>query len=170
MERTIGVVAVLMMMTGCGLGEPTAIPADFTGTETSSGSFGGSTDASEFDSSCRGFVSSGPDHQLQLAGELPYGRFMVNGGSADTTLVVQTPDGTYHCNDDGEGLNPIVELEGVPAGLVKVWVGAYSSSNTGNYRFGFSTDRTATAASLGAPIAPSSRPRRRSRRRRGRRR
>ncbi|MCB9659855.1 MAG: hypothetical protein H6726_19555 [Sandaracinaceae bacterium] len=152
---------------GCGLGGPTELPAGFTGTKNIPGRFGGPTDATAWGPGCRGFVSTSPDHQIQNAAALPYVRFIVNGGQADTTLAVQLPDGTYRCNDDFEGVNPMVEGP-LPAGLIKVWVGAYTSNATGNYRLGISTNAGTTAASLGAPAASSSsssRRRRSSRRR-----
>ena len=159
-----GALALAMVVGGCGLGGPIELPAGYTGTKNLTGRFGGSTDASAWGPGCRGFVSTNPDHQIQNAGELPYVRFIVNGGPMDTTLAVQLPDGTYRCNDDSDGINPMVEGP-LPAGLIKVWVGGYSSGTQGNYRLGISTDRATSAASLGAPASNTKRRTRRRRRR-----
>ena len=158
-------VLVAAALSGCGAGGPVELPAGFTGTTKVSGRFGGTTDARTWSADCRGYVSTSPDHEVQNAGELPYVRFVVNGGSLDTTLVVQLPDGTYRCNDDADGRNPIVEGP-LPAGLTKVWVGGYNSGTVGNYRLGITTVSTTTPDSLGPPAANTRTSSRSSRRRR----
>lgn len=50
----------------------------------------------------------------------------------DATLAVYGPDGTWRCNDDGDGLAPVVEEQGAPRGRYAVWVGSYSQDQTGN--------------------------------------
>lgn len=135
----------------CGWGGQVELPAGFTGTETRTGRLGGGTiEAREWGHGCTGFVSAEPDHEVMSATTLPYARFVVNGGGLDTTLVLQLSDGTFRCNDDGEGLHPVVEGP-LPAGLTKVWVGGYRASAEGDYRLGISTLPATTAASLGAP-------------------
>ena len=74
-----------------------------------------------------------------------------NGGTNDITLVVQRPDGTYLCNDDSDGLNPMVEGP-FAAGAYQIFVGAYSAEAAGaSYRLGISELPTTTPTSLGAP-------------------
>jgi hypothetical protein len=97
-------------------------------------------------------VSAEPNHEVVSEARLPYVRVMVNGDGVDTTLALQLPDGTYRCNDDAEGHDPVVQTA-LPAGLTKIWVGGFRASATGRYRLGVSTDRAATAASLGVPGA-----------------
>ena len=156
-----------VLMFGCGLGGPIELEAGWTGRKNLTGRFGGPTDATSFGPNCRGFVSTNPDHQVQVAAELPYVRFVVNGGPMDTTLAIQLPDGTYRCNDDGPGMMPNPMIEGpLPAGLIKVWIGAYSSGQTGNYRLGITTDNSVSPATLGAPASNNTKRRRRRRRRR----
>ncbi|MFT6821899.1 MAG: hypothetical protein ACJATT_005733, partial [Myxococcota bacterium] len=46
---------------------------------------------------------------------------------SDTTLVINDGSGTWHCNDDEEGSNPVVSVNGPTAGTWDVWVGTYSS-------------------------------------------
>jgi hypothetical protein len=67
---------------------------------------GGSIEAREWGHGCTGFVSAEPDHEVMSASTLPYARFVVNGGALDTTLVLQLSDGTFRCNDDGDGRHP----------------------------------------------------------------
>ncbi len=66
---------------------------------------------------------------------------------ADTTLVVQKPDGTYLCNDDGEELNPIVS-GAFPAGTYKVWIGSYEQGTNSRYTLGLSELDTVMPSAL----------------------
>lgn len=82
-------------------------------------------DAQEVRSDCRGFIEMArPDALLTLASEEPLVTLYAVSGQ-DTTLVVRGPDGTIHCNDDYEGLNPGVLLYGAQPGDYAVWVGSY---------------------------------------------
>lgn len=47
--------------------------------------------------------------------------------SADATLAVVDPAGRWHCNDDAEGLMPVVEIAGAAAGRYAVWAGTFGS-------------------------------------------
>ncbi len=47
----------------------------------------------------------------------------------DTTLVIRAPDGTWHCNDDDEGLNPGVTIAAPAAGDYNIWVGTFLPGN-----------------------------------------
>ncbi len=46
----------------------------------------------------------------------------------DATLAVSGPDGAWQCNDDGDGLAPVVEMRAAPRGRYAVWVGSYSEN------------------------------------------
>ena len=140
---------------GCWRQRNITLPPGFTGTKVLEGTLGGPLEARVWGPGCSGFVASEPNHEVLSEASLPYVRVTVNGGGVDTTLALQLPDGTYRCNDDFEGVNPMVEGP-LPAGLIKVWIGAYTASATGNYRLGISTNAGTTAASLGAPAASSS--------------
>ena len=118
---------------------------------TATGSAGGIVDASSLNSECRGYVSITPSHVLTATGAFPNLRIAVNGGSADLTLVVRRPDGTYLCNDDSEGLNPMVEGP-FAAGEHQIFVGTYSAESAGSsYRIGISELATTTPSTVGAP-------------------
>lgn len=91
---------------------------------------GGSIDASGIDASCRGFVSARPDIRLNYsAGSLPL--IISVASEADTTLVVNGPDGRWYCDDDsGEnGLNPSVRFSSPRGGRYEVWVGTYGNTD-----------------------------------------
>src|SRR5262245_61905105 len=61
---------------------------------------GGSIAASGARSDCRGFITSAPDVRLHYeAGALPL--IISVASDSDTTLVVNGPDGTWYCDDDG---------------------------------------------------------------------
>lgn len=91
---------------------------------------GGSIDASRsIGGSCRGYVASAPDFRVQYsAGSFPF-ILSVNSG-ADTTLVVNGPDGRWYCDDDGgNGLNPSLRFGSPMSGQYDIWVGTYASAS-----------------------------------------
>lgn len=89
---------------------------------------GGTIPASEIDSDCRGYITDAPDVRLYYeAGSLPL-IISVDSG-ADTTLVVNTPDGEFHCDDDsGQGTNPSIRFSRPLEGRYEIWVGTYSAT------------------------------------------
>ena len=87
---------------------------------------GGSLDAASIDSSCAGFITTAPDVRLTFeAGSLPLIISVASG--ADTTLVVNGPDGRWYCDDDGgvNGMNPSVRFNHPASGRYEIWVGTY---------------------------------------------
>lgn len=91
---------------------------------------GGSINASQtIGGSCRGYIANAPDYRVTYqAGSWPL-VFTVNA-SADTTLVVNGPDGLWYCDDDsGEGLNPRLQWGSPPSGQYDVYVGTYGSAS-----------------------------------------
>ncbi len=80
-----------------------------------------------------GFVANAPDFDLifTAGGLLP---LVIRAESdADTTLLVNAPDGSWHLNDDYDGLDPAIIFEDPQSGMYNIWVGTYSSS-TANAR------------------------------------
>ncbi|CAN5698560.1 hypothetical protein BH23GEM8_BH23GEM8_14550 [soil metagenome] len=75
---------------------------------------------------CRGFVNArAPDFDLNYtAGGR---RLMINATSeTDVTLVVNLPDGSWVCNDDGpSGSDPSILLESPQSGNYNIWIGTY---------------------------------------------
>jgi len=87
---------------------------------------GGSLDAASIDSACAGFITSAPDVRLTFdAGSLPL--IISVASAADTTLVVNGPDGRWYCDDDGgvNGMNPQVRFNRPASGRYEIWVGTY---------------------------------------------
>ncbi|MDQ8758221.1 hypothetical protein RCO27_18490 [Sphingosinicella sp. LHD-64] len=92
---------------------------------------GGNIDASSsIGGACRGFIASAPDVRLNFtAGNLPL--IISANSSADTTLVINGPDGRWYCDDDGgqNGLNPAVRFNNAPSGRYEIWIGTYGNSS-----------------------------------------
>ena len=94
---------------------------------------GGQLNAENLSSDCRGFISNAPDVRLNFdAGNLPL--IISVDSSADTTLVVNGPDGSWYCDDDGgnEGLNPSVRFNRPQSGRYEIWVGTYGNASYQN--------------------------------------
>ena len=118
---------------------------------TATGNAGGLTDASTLSGDCRGYIAATPNHILTATAAFPNLRIAVNGGSTDVTLVVQRPDGSYLCNDDFEGLNPLVEGP-FAAGEHRIYVGTYNAESAGaRYRIGVSELSATSPGSIGMP-------------------
>ncbi|MDQ8756586.1 hypothetical protein RCO27_10115 [Sphingosinicella sp. LHD-64] len=91
---------------------------------------GGALDVQNLSSNCRGFISNAPDVRLNFeAGNLPL--ILSVNSSADTTLVVNGPDGQWYCDDDGgnEGLNPSLRFDKPSSGRYEIWIGTYGNSS-----------------------------------------
>lgn len=96
---------------------------------------GGSVDADENgagddDMYCAGMVTAQPTVELTWDG---------NGGrlslfvesDVDTTLVVNMPDGSWMCDDDGGlGVDAALEFESAPSGVYDIFVGRFSGTAT----------------------------------------
>jgi hypothetical protein len=92
---------------------------------------GGTIDAQQaISSSCRGFITNAPDVRLNYqAGGYPL--ILSVASNADTTLVVNAPDGTWYCDDDSgvNGLNPMVRFNSPQSGRYEIWVGTYGNAS-----------------------------------------
>ena len=88
---------------------------------------GGSIDARGLGGSCVGFVADAPDVDLQYTAD---GRALTISvvAEADTTLVINGPDGRWYCNDDANGFNPSVTFSRAQSGLYDIYVGTYASA------------------------------------------
>lgn len=137
-------------------GTVTVAPGFMPDPSVARGTSGGAIQASTLNPQCRGWVSQTPDHILMATGQFAMLRVMVNGGSADTTLVIQRPDGSYNCDDDTEGRNPVFQGNFAP-GAYKVWIGSYTQGENAAYTLGISELGSVNPSSLPAPAgaAPS---------------
>lgn len=91
---------------------------------------GGPIDASETIGDCAGYISENPDVRLTFTADdqpnaLPL--FISVRADGDTTLVVNAPDGSWYCNDDGQGetFNPSVVFGPAQTGDYEIWVGSF---------------------------------------------
>ena len=89
---------------------------------------GGPIDASTLGGPCRGYIARAPDYRVNYtSGRLPLNISVES--SADTTLVVNGPNGNWYCDDDsGNGLNPSIRFETPRSGQYDIWVGTYGAS------------------------------------------
>src|SRR3954451_23411950 len=79
----------------------------------------------------RAWVDKQPDYRIQYtAGKYPLS-FYVNSG-ADTTLLINLPDGKWLANDDGPGtgLNPFIKINQPQSGRYEIWVGTVAKGQT----------------------------------------
>lgn len=76
---------------------------------------------------CTGYImASAPDFDLYYsAGSLPL--YITVESGADTTLVINAPDGRWYCNDDFNGLDPMVLFQNPASGMYNIWVGVHGS-------------------------------------------
>jgi len=76
---------------------------------------------------CVGHFADAPDLRVHFgAGDLGYPLSFYVDAREDTVLLVNTPDGAWHCNDDSQGLNPAVTFDTPLAGQYDIWVGTYA--------------------------------------------
>jgi len=85
---------------------------------------GGSVDASTVGGACVGNIANAPDVQLEVQsnGRLTF-RTLSDG---DTTLVINTANGDWICDDDSGGdLNALIDLANPATGIYDIWVGEW---------------------------------------------
>ncbi len=100
--------------------------------------------------SCDGWIDpTRPDVRLELPTTLGRLDLRVHAED-DTTLVVLTPDGQVHCDDDSFGFDPALAIRPAPAGDYAVWVGVYGGDGGGLARLQVGT--AAAAASDDNPF------------------
>jgi hypothetical protein len=95
------------------------------------GTTGGSTSLSAIttnldrdENQCFGFGDPRPDHILNLEKPADRLKVMINSRGTDTTLVIQTPDGSFLCADDfGNSKDAGLESPTWKSGQYKLWIG-----------------------------------------------
>ena len=79
-------------------------------------------------SACRGYGTNTPDVILNWDGS-GFLRFGVDG-DGDTTLVINAPNGSWYCDDDGgDGVDPRIDFSDSSSGQYDIWIGSYSSDD-----------------------------------------
>jgi hypothetical protein len=89
---------------------------------------GGDNDSREVSDACVGNIGGPPDVNLNYSsGSFPL--YIFAESDSDVTLVVNTPDGTWVCDDDSSaGLNPGVSFKSPAGGLYNIWVGTFGGA------------------------------------------
>lgn len=106
---------------------------------------GGGVNVSYLGGGCTGFATSSPDYSINYtSGAFPTLRIYFVGAT-DATLIVNTPGGSYMCNDDSfSTFNPTLDFNSPASGRYDVWVGSFNegggtagtlfiTENTGNH-------------------------------------
>ncbi len=87
---------------------------------------GGTLNAAALGGDCSGYVNIHPVARINWQGEAEMSRIFFYSDH-DPTLIVQSPDGEFHCNDDANVLllDPSVTFENPAPGTYNIWVGSY---------------------------------------------
>lgn len=90
---------------------------------------GGDIDAATRFKGCNGYITNAPDIRLYWDGTGSLSLKISAVSNADTTLVINGPNGQFFCDDDsGEDLNPSLTMT-PSAGRYEIWVGTVSSGD-----------------------------------------
>ena len=122
---------------GCPNPGLTGVPVSFTGQQlyspqTLATTAGGNAQVSTCGVGGFGYTSEAPNFSVNLTGMEGYGRLEIEGVSGcDTTLLVRTPDGRFHYDDDSNGnLLPLLNLSSSAMlnGRLDIWVGTFGGN------------------------------------------
>lgn len=91
---------------------------------------GGDIDASSLGDTCLGFIADAPDFRVNYEAGTDFPLIISALSEADTALVVNAADGSWHCNDDFDGLNPAITFTSPASGQYDIWVGVYGEAGT----------------------------------------
>lgn len=87
---------------------------------------GGNIQAGNIASQCAGYIARVPDVELTYRDNGNYPLVFTFNSSADTTLVINGPDGNWYCDDDSDGnLNPRVTFSSPQGGIYDIFVGTF---------------------------------------------
>lgn len=117
-----------------GFGSVTVTPDELSEPYFTEMTSGGSVDVTYLGENCVGFAATNPDFRIQLSEGMTSLNILFFAGdeNSDTTLIVNAPDGEWHCNDDLDldSLDPGMMLDIAPAGQYDVWVGSYNRNDS----------------------------------------
>ncbi|MEP3074472.1 hypothetical protein [Maricaulis sp.] len=132
-----GVALVALIAGGAAQAQDPALPPAYGSVRLSSGfepdpasvgvRAGGAIYAGNASDFCSGYITPQASYAFDYdAGS--YDLFVSAASDVDATLLVRAPDGSWHCNDDGEGigLNPGLRFDNPQSGDYQVWVGTLS--------------------------------------------
>lgn len=136
MKKTLLLAVAGMMIAGPAMAQSAHLTANFGEIRLSAGFTpdpytvdmvaGGSVNGSSLPGACLGNISDAPDFEVTYsAGSLPLVFRTIS--SADTTLIINGPDGRWYCDDDSYGdLDAEVRFNRPQSGVYDVWVGTVS--------------------------------------------
>lgn len=92
---------------------------------------GGPASASYLGGGCTGFTTSAPTFSVNYtSGAFPLLRFYFIGGG-DTTMIINSPSGSFFCVDDSFGtLNPTIDFNSPSSGRYDIWIATFSSGGS----------------------------------------
>jgi hypothetical protein len=92
---------------------------------------GGPANVSYLGSGCTGFATSAPSFSVNYtSGAFPTLRFYFIGGG-DTTMIINSPSGSYFCNDDSFGtVDPTIDFNSPSSGRYDVWIGTFAAGGS----------------------------------------
>lgn len=92
---------------------------------------GGPANVNYLGGGCTGYATSAPSFSVNYtSGAFPTLRFYFIG-SGDTTMIINTPSGSYVCVDDSFGtLNPTIDFNSPSTGRYDVWIGSFASGSS----------------------------------------
>lgn len=79
----------------------------------------------DFHPNCRGFFNPEAPHIVLDYQASSIAMQVYVSSAADTTLIIRSPDGTWHCDDDSLAKNPAVRFATPKSGAYAIWVGAF---------------------------------------------
>ncbi|MEA5463731.1 hypothetical protein [Leptothoe sp. PORK10 BA2] len=83
---------------------------------------------------CLGYADLSPDHVLTLEQDFSQLAIAVDSGGADTTLLIQGPNGSVWCNDNASRQSRDAQIQGTfPKGAYQVWVGSFDQDGRHRY-------------------------------------
>ncbi|MBN2385638.1 MAG: hypothetical protein JXB85_01365 [Anaerolineales bacterium] len=102
-------------------------------------------------SGCTGYTETAPSFSLYWSGSTSeLNIFFMGDQNEDTTLVINTPDGGWLCNDDsGYSYDPLITIRNPGEGRYDIWVGTYWSDETAPGTLYVTSDPDVNPGSLG---------------------
>jgi heat shock protein HslJ len=87
---------------------------------------GGELNASALGGECNGYINPSPVVRVNWQGEADISNIFFYSDH-DPTLIIQSPDGAFHCNDDANRLllDPSITFQKPQKGVYNIWVGSY---------------------------------------------
>lgn len=112
--------------------DPRTVPVTARSQVSISNAMSGVNVARTGDGRCRGHTGRAPDVSVNYSAGNVFPLVIRALASFDTTLVINGPDGSWHCDDDsGQGVQAQLVFERPASGRYDVWFGSFSSNRDG---------------------------------------